>query len=228
MASSATVDLVGELRAQAEAAQANAARSRAAVGKDDFLKLLVTQLQHQDPLSPASDTEFLAQLATFSSLEQLMEANKNLLGIAIGQMDLVNAQALSLIGKEVLVGGSEEIELRNGAADRIVYALPGPVQEATLTIYGPDGSPVRTIALDPSATGRRTVDWDGTANDGTLLPDGTYRIEIRAVGFDGQPVEVGTFLALVIDGVSFDGGLFLVAGDRIVPFDKIVEIRGGF
>ncbi len=223
----AILDPVTQLAAQAGAASAGSERQRNVVGKDDFLKLLVAQLEHQDPLSPASDTEFLAQLATFSSLEQLMEANENLLGIALGQLDLVNAQALNLIGKQALVESPGTIEIRGGAPDRIVYALSAPAREATLTVYGPDGVPVRTFVLDPKGAGRLALDWDGTDDDGRLLPDGEYRLEARAVGADGEPVAVALYQALSIDGVSFQGGLSLVSGDRILPFDKIVEIRGG-
>lgn len=222
------LDPVSRAATQAAAASARGAHARSVVGKDDFLKLLVAKLEHQDPLSPASDTEFLAELATFSSLEQLMEANESLLGIAMGQADLVNAQALNLIGKHALVAVDGTIKIRHGATDRIVYSLSAPAREATLTVYGPDGTPVRIFALDPSATGRLVLEWDGTDAEGRPLPDGDYRVEARAIGADGEPVAVALFQALSIDGVSFDGGLSLVSGDRALAFDRIVEIRGGF
>lgn len=63
------------------------------LGKDAFLKLLVTQLQHQDPLNPSSDTEFIAQLATFSQLEEMQNLSQN----------TANSQAFTLVGKEVVI-----------------------------------------------------------------------------------------------------------------------------
>ncbi len=71
------------------------------LGKDDFLNLLVTQLQHQDPLNPAESTEFTAQLAQFSSLEQLNNINDNLKNMELFQTSVTNSQAVSYIGKEI-------------------------------------------------------------------------------------------------------------------------------
>jgi flagellar basal-body rod modification protein FlgD len=217
--------------ATAAAAAAAAARSQApssVVGKDQFLQLLIAQLTNQDPLKPADDKEFVAQMATFSSLEQLMDVNQNLQGLAFGQANLVNAQALDLIGKDALVEGGETIRVRRGEADRVVYALPKPAGEATLTIYGPDGTPVRTIALDTDASGRVNLEWDGLDADGKALADGDYRYEVHATDLEGAPMIVAVFRALPIDGVNFgEAGLSLVSGDREIPFETILEIRAG-
>jgi flagellar basal-body rod modification protein FlgD len=196
------------------------------LGRDDFLKLLIAQLENQDPLQPAEDTEFVAQLATFSSLEQLITANDNLESLALGQANLVNSQALSLIGKHALVEAGDQMRIVNGQPEELVYVMPRQAQSATLTVYSEDGVPVRVFELETSPGGRISVDWDGTDAEGNPLPDGDYRIEVRATDTDGEPLAVGLFRSLPIDGVNFGSeGIALVSGDREIPFDLILEIR---
>ncbi|HEU4402291.1 MAG TPA: flagellar hook capping FlgD N-terminal domain-containing protein [Candidatus Polarisedimenticolia bacterium] len=215
-------------QAAQEAQVASSTKSPHALGKDEFLKLLVAQLEHQDPLTPKADTEFVAQLATFSSLEQLMTANTNLTSIAAGQGSLLDAQALGLIGKEALVAGGDAVHVRQGKPDLIMYALPGPAREATLTLYGKDGAPVRTFRLDPGADGRVLLPWDGTDESGKPLADGDYRIEASATGASGEKLNVSLFRSLTIDAVDFGGeGISLVSGGQAIPFGSIVEIRAG-
>lgn len=212
----------------AAAAQAASSPRTNTLGKDQFLQLLVAQLQNQDPLAPTDDKEFVAQMATFSSLEQLMSVNSNLQSLALGQANLINAQALGLIGKEALVQGGDSVRIHQGKPDTIVYSLPGAATEATLTIYKADGTPVRVIELDRSATGRTNLGWDGTDSAGNKLADGEYRIEVRAIDTQGQPMTVQLFRSLAIDGVNFGGtGISLISAGQEIPFDSIIEIRAG-
>jgi len=198
------------------------------LGKDDFLRLLVAKLGNQDPLKPADDTEFVAQLATFSSLEQLISVNKNLENLASAQNQLINAQALTLIGKDALVASPGSMTVRNGVPDQMVYAMPRAAGEATLKLIGPDGTTVRTFQLETTPSGSVTIDWDGTDQDGDPVPDGDYRIEVEAKDTQGEPMDVPVFLSVSIDAVHFrDGAVSLISGDREIPFEAILEIRAG-
>ena len=198
------------------------------LGKDQFLQLLVSQLQHQDPLNPADDKEFVAQMATFSSLEQLVNANKNLEGLALGQANLINSQALNLIGKEALVPSDGTIRVQHGTPDTLAYQLPKAATSATLTIVGPDGAPVKVFELDKTATGRVTLAWDGKDAQGHPVADGSYHVEVHATDTDGQAMQVAVFRSLPIQGVEFgSGGISLISGDTQIPFDQIVEISAG-
>jgi flagellar basal-body rod modification protein FlgD len=219
--------ILASSQAAAEA-QAAAANPAPVLGKEDFMKLLLAQLQHQDPMNPQDDAAFVSQLATFSSLEQLQTANSNLEMLAVGQSNLINSQALNLIGKDALVESGDTVRIKAGVPDTIVYSLPEQAASATLTIYGPDGAPVRTFELDKTASGRITLEWDGTDADGNPLADGDYRIEVSATDLEGASMTVSLFQSLSIDGVNFGGtGISLVSGDREIPFDSIVEIRAG-
>jgi flagellar basal-body rod modification protein FlgD len=212
-------------RQAAEAASA-AAEATQDLGREEFLSLLIAQLQNQDPLNPAEDTEFISQLATFSSLEQLIAANDNLINLAIGQASLVNAQALSLIGMEALVEVGDEIEITDGVPHQLVYVVPQEAESATLRIYDDEDNLVRTIELETTPNGRVTLPWDGTDDEGNPLEDGTYRIEVTATDLEGEPLAIALFRALTIDGVNFGPeGVSLVSGDREVLFEDILEIR---
>jgi flagellar basal-body rod modification protein FlgD len=210
------------------AAQAESSAPSRELGRDEFLRLLVAKLENQDPLNPATDTEFVAQLATFSSLEQLISVNDNLEAISGSQSQLINAQALDLIGKEALVESGNSLRIKDGQPDTIVYAIPQQARDATLTLIGPDGAPVRVFELETTPSGRLTLDWDGTDEDGEPLADGDYTIKLNVTDAEGDPMSIALFRSLHIDGVSFFAGeIALVSGDREIPFERILEIREG-
>lgn len=220
-------DPVGDVIA-ARDAQAQAQALPGGLGRDEFLKLLVAQLENQDPLEPAKDTEFVAQLATFSSLEQLISANDNLTALAVGQSNLINSQALGLIGKDALVEAGDEIRIAQGNPDQIVYALPRQANAATLTIYNQDGTPIRVFDLQTTPNGRIELDWDGTDAEGNAVADGSYRFEVNATDTEGEPLALALFRSLPIEGVNFGSeGVSLVSGDQTISFATILEIRAG-
>ena len=220
-------DPVGDVIA-ARDAQAQAQELPGGLGRDEFLKLLVAQLENQNPLEPAKDTEFVAQLATFSSLEQLISANDNLTALAVGQSNLINSQALGLIGKDALVEAGDEIRIAQGNPDQIVYALPRQANAATLTIYDENGTPLRVFDLQTTPNGRIELDWDGTDAQGNAVADGSYRFEVNATDAEGEPLALALFRSLPIEGVNFGSeGVSLVSGDQTISFATILEIRAG-
>jgi flagellar basal-body rod modification protein FlgD len=168
------------------------------------------------------------QLATFSSLEQLISVNHNLEALGRDQALLINSQALGLIGKDALVEAGGELRIKDGQADTLVYAIPREAQHATLKVLDSTGAVVRTIQLEKSPGGRVTLDWDGTGDNGEPLPDGDYTFEVEAQDEDGEPMSIPFFRSLHIDGVSFtDAGIALVSGDREIAFETILEFRAG-
>lgn len=204
------------------------AEREASLGQDDFLRMLVAQLENQDPLNPQEGTEFTAQLATFSSLEQLISANENLTALSVGQSNLINSQALDLIGKNALVEAGDEIRVDQGRPDQLVYALPRQSSSATLTIYAADGSPIRVFDLETTPNGRIEFEWDGTDAQGDPVADGSYRFEVLATDTEGEPMALALFQSLPIEGVNFGSeGISLVSGNQAIPFASILEIRAG-
>lgn len=197
------------------------------LGRDEFLKLLVTKLSNQDPLKPTEDTEFIGQLATFSSLEQLINLNDSIETLTLGQAELVNSQALSLIGKEAVVPHTDSIQVEDGVpVDTLIYALPETAKSATIHLTDAQGNRVASYELDPVAGGRRTVDWDAAGGDQKAIPDGSYGIEIETEPIGERPAELLLFQSLEIDGVNLqEGGMQLISRGRVIPYESILEIR---
>jgi flagellar basal-body rod modification protein FlgD len=221
-------DPILDIIAARQAAETRASLEPRTLGREEFLRLLIAQLENQNPLEPAGDTEFVAQLATFSSLEQLMAANENLQALSLGQANLINSQALNLIGKEALVEAGDELRVVGGVPETLVYVVPRTAQSATLTIFDAAGVPLRVLQLETTPAGRVTLEWDGKDSDGAALADGSYRFAVSAAAPDGEPISLALFKALPIEGVNFhDTGIGLVSGDREIPFELILEIRAG-
>lgn len=192
---------------------------------DEFLRLLITQLEHQDPLNPLDDRDFTAQLAQFSSLEQLKEIRNALLDLGGIQQGLVNAQVLNLLGRTAVVSGVNEIHLAGGNADGIVVDVSTGAETVDVVVTDSAGQVVRTLGA-PATAGRHEIAWDGKDDQGNALADGAYKVEVRAKDVAGNSLDATLYLALVVDGVSFDAaGTRISSAGRDVPFDRILEIR---
>jgi flagellar basal-body rod modification protein FlgD len=194
------------------------------LGRDDFLNLLVTQLQYQDPLNPMDSADFTAQLAQFSSLEQLTNMNDQLEALATAQSDLNNSQAVSYIGRTVLSTGNAT-RISDGNAEALQVALDDPAAQLFVGVYDTTGALRSTFSTEAMAAGRNTIEWDGTDMDDNPLPDGTYWFEATAVDGSGNEIDVSTLSSGRVSGVSFDNGeAALVVNGQPVPLDTIVEV----
>jgi len=163
--------------------------AKGSMGKDDFLKLLMTQLQHQDPLNPMDQKDFSAQLAQFSSLEQLSNIGSGIKDLRSGFGDETKLNALSMIGRQVQASGSE-LELAEGHPVAVkLETVAADVKPTQVSIYDGNGKLVRELALDKKAVSG-DVEWDGKDQSGVDLPSGKY--SFRAVGVDahGQSKEL--------------------------------------
>ncbi len=150
------------------------------LGMDDFLTLLVAQLQNQDPLNPTDSTEFTAQLTQYSQLEQSINLNDNMKELLDIQRSSDRLSALTLIDKQVLVQGTS-FQLKEGGAE-IGYQVNGEVSDLAITIRNQGGSTVATLYPPELGPGNHFISWDGLDRNGDPLPTGTYEISIDALG----------------------------------------------
>ncbi len=194
------------------------------MGKQEFLNLLVAQLQNQDPLNPVDDKEFVAQLAQFSSLEQAMQTNERLGLLQNTSTALNNAQVAGLIGDTVEANGNK-IGLTETRPLPISYTLGGDAIESTVTIRDASGKAVRTIKAGAGAAGKHDIAWDGMDDSGNVLPNGTYTVEVSAKNASGGMVSTSTRVRGVVTSVTFEnGGAELIigaTGQHISPADVI-------
>jgi flagellar basal-body rod modification protein FlgD len=210
----------------AAGAVAQAAQPGGALGKDQFLKLLIAQLQHQDPLNPMQGDQMATQLAQFSSLEQLQQINASLTAQQSASGALVDAiqatAVINTIGHTVVAAGNElQLGGANGATS--VTALVGDAGgKGTLHIFDQNGHEVGTRELGVINGGRQTFDI-GTAGDG--LAAGTYTYSIDAKDGAGNAVTVQTYMTGKVDGVSRGpSGLVLNVGAFTIPYASVVQI----
>ncbi len=189
---------------------------------DDFLVLLITQLQNQDPLSPVEATQFTEQLVQFSGVEQAINTNSKLDElIALQSGNQLNA-AVSYIGRDV-EADSEMTSLQNGTAT-ILYGLDATAASTTIGIVDESGQLVRTYSGDTS-TGLHELVWDGLNDQGIAQPDGVYGILVTARDADNQSVTAATGTRGRVTGVESQGDeVFLKLGDLLVPLTRVFAV----
>jgi flagellar basal-body rod modification protein FlgD len=207
------------------------AGSPSILGKDDFLKLLITQLRYQDPLEPMKGTEFAAQLAQFSSVEQLANINTNLTEtLATNQLmtqSIGNSLAATMIGKGVKAS-ADEFRFTGSGDVRLGYTLPVSAAEVTVRVYDSTGALVRTITNAGTDKGDSTVVWDGTNDSGQTMAEGKYTFKVDALDSSKAALTATPFLYGTISAVRFTsaGTMFVVDGVEI-PVSQILELLNG-
>jgi flagellar basal-body rod modification protein FlgD len=206
-----------------------AQRRRGDLGQSEFLRLLTTQLQQQNPLDPVDNQAFVAQLSQFSSLELLQGMSAALEGLALAQAANTSAQMVSFIGTEVTTATPEvRVDAERRGAE-LGYRAARPLSELTLTIRDEAGSVVRTVALGSREAGYGEVEWDGIGQDGNPVAPGVYTVSFQGRDESGQPVEVLGYTKQRVSGVSYAGGfpVLLLESGIEAPLGSIREIRSG-
>jgi flagellar basal-body rod modification protein FlgD len=201
-----------------------AASKPSVLGKDDFLNLLITQLQNQDPLNPTDSTEFTAQLAQFSSLEQLNNVNTNLEQLQNFQASANNSQAVSLLGKEITTNGNF-LQLIDGGPVGLDLSLSEDAATVVATIYDRSGGFVKSLENQNVVAGEQTLFWDGTDKDGNPAVDGSYTFEIQAADADGHDIKTKTFFTGTVDKVAFENNTpFLISGGQKIAVGDVIKV----
>ncbi len=195
------------------------------LGKEAFLTLLVTQLQNQDPLKPMEDKEFTAQLAQFSSLEEMKNISKSVDGLVASQMSSSKTSAVGFIGKEVTALGGY-VQVSGGAAGQLQYELEKDASSVNIEISEASGRVVRVIEKSDISRGTSSLAWDGKDGQGSALPDGDYAFEVKAVDPTGVAVPVKTTMRGVVSSVKYElGEPYLMIGSMKVALSNVMEVR---
>ncbi|HJV22722.1 MAG TPA: FlgD immunoglobulin-like domain containing protein [Holophagaceae bacterium] len=194
------------------------------MGQDAFLKLLVAQLQNQDPTGQGQDpNQMVQQLTAYSSLEQATKTN-TLLGAIQGQNNgLAQFQAASLVGRTVKVQGSG-FALQDGKAS-LALKLEGDAK-VTLTVKDANGKVITTLSEGQLNKGIHTVGWDGLDSEGNKVADGTYSVTVTATdpGSD-KAVDFSTAFIMKVDAVSFaNGQILLQSGAAAFLLSDVAEV----
>jgi len=192
------------------------------LGRDQFLTLLVAQLQHQDPLNPLESQDFTAQMAQFSSLEQLFDVNESLKNIQNGMQASQKESALDYVGMEVKAAGNTLYKSGDNL-DQASYFLD-KAGDVVVTIYDGNGFQVRQMPVDFQESGEHDLVWDGRDEDGNVMADGIYTYDVAAIDADGYDVATTTYSKGEVTGVrSQYGQTYLIVGERLLEPDSVLE-----
>lgn len=196
--------------------------------KDIFLKLLVAQMQFQNPLKPQDATKMSSQLAQFNMVEQQTKSNKLLqeLVSAGGSSSAVQQprSGADYLGRTVTINQSNIYY--NGNTRNFSAVLNEPATEARVFIMDDKGNPVRTMTLGNMAAGANPITWDGKTDSGATAATGNYTIQISASNLNGGTVSNVIQQSGIVDAVRFtNSGTKLIVAGTPVPITDITEIR---
>lgn len=201
---------------------------KSSLDKDAFLQLMIAQLQNQDPLEPLDGTDYSAQLAQFSSLEQMKNINDTLnLSLDANYMltqSINNTMTAALIGKEVKIAG--DTVTYEGQDETIIgYELTTPAHEITVEIYDSAGNIRKTFDNLETKEGQYKLNWDFTDDDGNDLSVGDYTVKIKAKNLSLDEMEVAQYFVGIIDGVRYsNSGTSIVVNDLEYEVSEVFEV----
>ena len=198
------------------------------LGKEDFLTLLVAQLQNQDPMNPEDATEFTAQLAQFSSLEQLFNINESMEDLSSAQQQSDRFSTMELIGKTVSYQDGDFTMDAEGSTS-VGYELDGLAASVTLFIKDESGATVATLHPTDLTEGSHFIEWNGMNSDGEHVPAGDYKIVLQgSAGVGEQSIAISPLVQSEVTGVEFNNStgeavLYTYAGSQLSA-DSILAV----
>ena len=218
-------DILKEYRNQNQGGNSEGSNKAADMGRNEFMDLMMAQMQNQNPLDPQKNEDFVAQLAQFSSLEEMQSLNTSVED-AMGQFRSTQAlQASAMVGQQVQVEGNIANLGPEGEVKGAVE-VPSATSNLRVNVYNPSGELVRQMDMGQQGSGTVDFSWDGENGDGDLMEPGDYRVQAEAQ-YDGETQELATRLNANVDSVNLEnGGVTLnLAGRGSVPLDQVKQIN---
>lgn len=202
---------------------------RNALGKEEFLRLLVTQLQNQDPLSPMDGQEFAAQLAQFTSVEQLLNIQQTL--VDNGELNGLLAQGINSGVASGLIGRDVEAETQHlywdgGGTSSAHLDLESAASTVRIALRDSEGNLIRELELGALEAGAHEIEWDGRDQNGAAVPKGSYHMDVIAEDSAGDAVQSTTFVSGRVDRVTFgQNGIKLWIDELALAMSDVRSVR---
>lgn len=191
---------------------------------DQFLKLLTTQLQNQDPLAPMDSTEFTNQIVQFSQVEQQINLNQKIDDLVALQLTSLSSVALGYVGLDISYI-SAELNYDGETPVTVNYSLANQALDAKINITNEAGELVYSGTV-PKEAGRHEFVWNGIKTNGQPVEEGTYSVTIDAVDKDSSPVDTSTAVSGKVRGIETQNGIiYVLVGDRAVAISSILQAR---
>jgi flagellar basal-body rod modification protein FlgD len=196
-------------------------KEKTELGQDDFLQLMIAQLRNQDPMKPLDPSQYVGQLAQFSSVAGLKEMNASIASLSDSLRGNRVLDGASMIGRTVVAEG-DQVYLGAPGADRVGIAgaaeVPTGTSALTLIVKNASGATVKTEALTPTS-GMRGFLWDGTDDSGAAVAAGSYKVEILA-NVAGTNESLRTSIAANVSSVAIDP----TTGALLLDTDTLGEV----
>lgn len=202
----------------------NTSQSAVTLAEDfsQFLQLLTTQLQNQDPLSPMDSNEFTNQLVQFSQVEQSINTNSKLDDLVSLQLNGATSAALGYVGLDVSYV-SAEIGFDGTNPVDLKYSLDTPATTSKLNIFDEGNNLIISLDAEKSA-GVHNFTWDGKDSSGQLVPEGTYVFTVDSFDAQDEKIETTTVVKGRVKGIeSQDGVVYALVGERAVAIPSILN-----
>ncbi len=204
-----------------------AKKSDGEMGKEQFMQLMLAQLNNQDPMSPMENGDFLAQIAQFSTVTGIEGLQSSFDSFSASMQANQALQASTLVGREVLIPG-EFAALNAGGTVNGALQLPAATSSSKLNVYSRAGEQLGSVTLGPAPAGQQAFSWSGRLDDGTQLPAGDYVIQAEAV-IDGKVEAVESLVGARVDSVSLgqygQEPVLNLANIGPMGFSQVREIR---
>lgn len=209
--------------ALAAATNASDGNPNGILGKDDFLKLLLVQLQYQDPTAPTDTEKILSQTSQLASLESTQNTNDALEKLSASLSNAQQFGIIAAIGKTADLG-SDTIAYDEGSSSTFEVYFPNPVEQGTVSITDANGNTVGTLDLGTNPAGVYQFTWDGLDASGNATKSGVYSVNAVYTDQDGNPQQT-RLGAYPIESVRFqDGNTLVKVGSNYVPLENVVEV----
>ncbi len=215
-------DLFGALGLNAPATQST--KKKDALDQADFLRLMTTQLQHQDPLKPMDNSQMVAQMAQLSTVQGINDLNKSVTGFQESMAGDQILRGAAMVGHDVLVP-SAKFTLGDEGETGGTVAAPG-AGTITVDITDANGSKVTQLSVPADASGEVNFQWDGTDANGKRMPAGTYSIAATYTDTSGTQSTLSTYVQAEVESVTVGSdGLYLnLKGLGAAPLDYVLRV----
>ncbi len=188
--------------------------------QDEFLRLLVAQLEQQDPLAPQDSAQFVAQLAQFTQVEQTAETNVRLQALEAAESAGLRSSFANIVGRDV-TARSNKIVVADGQIGDATHKirLDGAAAQVEIIVRNDAGDEVARFEKSSLLAGDTPLEWDGKNKDGSSVSDGTYTFEVTAQDADGKGVEAHVRISGRATAIDFEGGnmVFKIGSADITP-----------
>ena len=234
LAASAATSAIGALSSIASAAAgasgsstttppaATGTSNNSTIGQPEFLQLLVAQLQNQDPLNPMDSANFSAQLAQFSSLEQLTEINQKITSLGQTPTPTQSFDPVSLLGRDITAAGSS-VEMKSGKASPLEYTLAA-AGKVSIEVHDSAGNLISTAQLGTVGAGSQVLDL-ASVPAFAHLGDGTYDVTVKVQSGSGDPTTVATSIRGTVSSVDLQSNPPVVKiGDIEIPIANVRDV----